>query len=221
MTNNDAFIDVLKDLGVEVPSYIFVYGEAGSGKTNLATWLSSMAIASGYKVFYLSSEGELFVDRILGFCEYLENRCALNMLQSSIVMDFYDQTQEILRLYNEMSRSMISKALIVVDSINGLFREIAEREEAIRALAYQSSILRALASLGASVMATGQVRAYEEAEIEASGAKYISWWATHIYRLKRLKNGLRELLLLKPCCTKRLLEIRRERLVIAQGEVHE
>ncbi len=219
MNSNDVFQQVLKSLGAEKPSYIFVYGEAGSGKTNLATWISSTAIALGYKVFYLSSEGELFIDRILNFCEHMENQCMLDMLHSSIVMDFYDQAQELLHLYSRVSRSENDRVLVVIDSINGLFREIAEREEALRVLAYQSSILRALTSLGITTIATGQVRAYEENEIDASGAKYISWWATHIYRLQRLEGGLREMLLLKPCCMRKLLEIHSDKLVIVDGEV--
>lgn len=174
--------------------FTFIYGVAGSGKTNLALWATYHYALRGYRTIYLSTEGDLFLERLARMAGGEER--VLESVMVHLVLDVLHQTDTICELPFLLKEGGFK--LLVVDSLNGLFREVSP-EERVRLLAFQAAYLRALARVyDLAVVATGQVRQVEESELEASGFRYIIPWTSRTARVEVAEGGLRVLVFEKP-----------------------
>ena len=132
-----------------------VYGEASTGKTVLAMQSALQASARGFKVFFIDSDLSFSVQRL----ETLERG---REFAENIVLfqpeDFREQTRIMEGLEVLLSKT---PALLVIDSITGLYRADAEAgssfthsRELNRQLAYLSDLT---SRFDLTVLLTGQV----------------------------------------------------------------
>jgi len=146
-----------------------IYGEAGAGKTSFSLTLT--AVVAG-KSLYINTEGSPTYERAMQVgvppnVEFSED------------VDEWGIIYDILRAWN-------SKELVVVDSINSVFRVSAsyDIEKAYRAFSFICALLKQM-SKKAMILATAQVSLSGEAP---SGEDVLSYYATSMIRLLREKG---------------------------------
>ncbi len=179
--------NVLDKLLIGAQGPILVYGEAGVGKTNLALHISRIASLSGKRVLYVNTEGWAYKGRI----------SILDGLDNVVFVDINDFWLQTLFILSIIPLIVEDYDLIVIDTINNLFRCQEDIEAATRSLSAQMGILYWVSVFKKrKVLVLGQVKAGEEGE-EISGATYIKFWASVIVRLER-KGSTRILIIEKP-----------------------
>ena len=116
-------LDLLLNNGIEKNIITKVYGEAGSGKTNLCLQVSRECANKGYKVAYIDSEG-VSLERLMQICSDFN----FEKIFSKII--FFNPTSM------EEQELMINKAikiknlgLIIVDTINLFYRINLEEDK--------------------------------------------------------------------------------------------
>jgi len=168
---------------------LLVYGEAGSGKTNFALYVSALNSTLNRKVLYINTEGWIIKARITGLSKYWD----MNRIEFIDLNNFRQQTLFILR---HLPRIIYRYDIIVVDTINNLYRIEEDLDAATRALSTQMAVLYTLSSrLSRTIIVLGQVKAEDERE-EVSGSTYIRFWSTTIARLE--KDNPRRMIIEKP-----------------------
>ncbi len=179
--------NVLDELLIKAQGPILVYGEAGVGKTNLALHVSRIASLSSKRVLYVNTEGWAYKGRI----------SVLDGLDNVVFVDISDFWLQTLFILSIVPLIVERYDLIVIDTINNLFRCQEDIEAATRSLSSQMSILYWVSRFKKKkVLVLSQVKAGEEGE-EVSGATYIKFWADVIVRLER-KGSTRILIVEKP-----------------------
>ncbi len=164
-----------------------VYGNAGSGKTNLCLWVLSKTPGPA---LYLSTEGTIpaplldrysLVDREFYFRE---------------AFSLEDLSVQLVGMLAEGSLGDFKS--ICVDSVNAHYRyEVAGRQDANKLLnALLAALSYAASRFGSRVVLTAQVRE-EEGEHVPSGYDVLSFWSDVILRARR-SGDLRELEAVKP-----------------------
>ncbi len=168
---------------------LLVYGEAGSGKTNFALYVSALNSTINNKVLYINTEGWSVKARITELSKYWD----MNRIEFIDLNNFRQQTLFILRL---LPRTIYKYSIIVIDTINNLYRIEEDLDAATRALSTQMAILYTLSLRHSkNIIVLGQVKAGDERE-EVSGSTYIRFWSTIIARLE--KNNPRRMIIEKP-----------------------
>jgi len=164
-----------------------MYGNAGSGKTNICLWMLSRS--SGPSL-YISTEGTIpvvLLDRysLYGKELYFKEVFSLEDLPIQLVNMYVDG------LLKEFRN-------ICVDSINAHYRyEAIERHEANRLLNTSLAVLSHVASqFRTKVLLVAQVRE-EEGEVIPSGFEILSFWSDIVIEVKRSED-VRELTMVKP-----------------------
>ena len=162
-------------------SIVLIYGEAGTGKTNLALYIMSLFSNKfkGLKHIFISTEGGMFKHLISrysigGNTKFIE---AIN-------------THHLLDIVYDLYSSRYNLGVIVIDSINNFYRVEALLNKHINTitnitLAFLSDMI--LSSKCLSVILTAQVRSAPEVpdEIEVSGRKVLEYWSDIKIRLSR------------------------------------
>ena len=120
-------IDDLLDGGFEAGAITQIFGEAGSGKTNMCLQLARNVILSGKKVIFIDSEG-LSRDRIEQIFgdEYGE------MIKSLLIFEPFDFEEQESIIDKAVSLAMKNEdiGLLVLDSATGHYRvELAKDQE--------------------------------------------------------------------------------------------
>lgn len=154
-----ASLDALLDGGLEKDAVTLVFGEGGSGKTNLAIECARESAEAGARVAFVDTEG-VSADR-LG--QVFDDATGLERLLFFTPFDFREQEQMVQR-----STLVKGLGLVVVDSINMHYRlhidggDDAEREAA-RSLYKQLHHLTGFARRhNVPVLVTGQVFGIED-----------------------------------------------------------
>lgn len=156
-------LDALLDGGLEPDAITLVFGEGGSGKTNLALQASRTAACNGTKVAFIDTEG-VSATRL----EQVFSSCPERIDQMLFYTPFDIEEQE-----QMVQRATLPKnlGLIVVDSINMHYRlhidggDDAEKA-ASRSLYKQLHILTTFARKhGVPVLVTGQVYGGEDSTL--------------------------------------------------------
>lgn len=120
-------IDELLDGGFEAGAITEIYGEAGSGKTNLCLQLAKSVVSKGKKVVYIDSEG-LSRDRM----KQIFGKKFETVVKNILIFEPYDFKEQQLFVEKAVSLSMKNDdiGLVVLDSATGHYRiELAKELE--------------------------------------------------------------------------------------------
>lgn len=186
-------LDELLGGGLEPGTITLVYGEAGTGKTNLCLQLARNAVLLGEgKVAYVDTEGVSM--------ERLEQICGKNTQRVLKSILFYhphglaDQERMVASL-----EKLKAPSLVVVDSLNMFYRLQLKSgsEDVSRNLTNQlGALLRLSRGQNTPVVVTGQVYTDEET-VRPFGGRIMEHIVRTILRLERSGVGLRRATLLK------------------------
>jgi len=209
-------IDDMLNGGVERGSITEIYGEGGSGKTNLCLSMAIETAKSGNFVIYVDTEG-VSMER---FSQMGGNDEIAKKILFYRVYKFSQQVEVVERI-SKLVESREDIALIIVDSMTEFYRAEMGVEEEIntrkrRGLAWQLSILNTLArKRNIGVVITNQVYLdMKSREIKPIGGHALQHAAKTIIFLRRVGNGVREAVLIKH---RSLPEGRVARFVIAES----
>jgi len=175
-----------------------IYGEPGSGKTNLVLYTSIVSSVLG-KVIFIDTEG-VSTERI---SQIKRDESNLSNLKFFRIRSYEEQLEAVPKILN-LVQSMSDVVLLVFDTITVHYR--AERE--IRAelmkktsntLITQIEMLNNLAlSKNIPVILVNQVYMDKTtSEVQPVGGSALSHIAKAIFRIQKLGSGMRELVVIK------------------------
>lgn len=181
---------------------LVIYGDAASGKTTLSLQYLLSVLESGGRVLFISTENELFIDRLSGM---VSNSILLERMDLLVVRDYNVQNLIILSMLIKPN-IVNTYDLIVVDSLTALYRLASyDDRKAVNKLNMQLAILSELSST-IPVIVTSQVRGEEEG-FAILASSLIRYWADYIIKLEIVDRGLRRLTIEKPEETYRAFEL--------------
>ena len=187
-------VDRLLGGGIEKGSVTLVYGEAGSGKTNICLQLARNMAIQGEKVAYIDSEG-LSSERLSQVFVGHED-CIKNLLVFE-VHSFSEQSDRIDKIEKLASTGTIS--LVIIDSLTMFYRLNYEDSYVRNDFIRQTEILLNMArQYDIAVMLTSQVYS----NITNGGVEFLGGHALHhnaktIIRLDKRTDGRRAAVIMK------------------------
>ena len=187
-------LDDLLGGGIESNTITEVYGEAGSGKTNLCLQASRECVASGKKVAYIDTES-VSIERMGQICEGYDYKKMLSNILFFAPTSFEEQEKMI---YNAIKVDDVG--LIVVDTFNMFYRiKIEDDEEgANRSLNRQLTNLQLAArKKDLYVMIAGQVYGIENDDVKPFAGRGVEHMAKTILKLERVSTGRRRAIIVK------------------------
>jgi DNA repair protein RadB len=191
-------LDGLLGGGIETGCITLLYGEAGTGKTNLCLVLASSVARQGRKVVFVDTEG-VSMRRL----EQISRQDADSVTKNFLVFEahsFKDQDTMIDKAI-KLTESSLDIGLVVVDSMTMYYRlsDKEEERQERRSLANQSAKLLTLArKKGVAVLLTSQVFLdIERGIVEALGGNVLHHNAKSIIRLERAGIGKRRATIMK------------------------
>jgi len=187
-------LDDLLGGGIESNTITEVYGEAGSGKTNLCLQVSRECVASGKKVAYIDTES-VSIERIGQICKGYDYKKMLSNILFFAPTSFEEQEKMI---YNAIKVDDVG--LIVVDTFNMFYRiKIEDDEEgANRSLNRQMTNLQLAArKKDLYVLIAGQVYGIENDDVKPFAGRGVEHMAKTILKLERVSTGRRRATIVK------------------------
>ncbi|TLZ65410.1 MAG: DNA repair and recombination protein RadB [Methanobacteriota archaeon] len=151
-------VDDLLGGGFEGGCITLLYGEAGSGKTNLCLQLARNVVRSGKKAIYIDTEG-VSMDRLEQMCGDDFEVVAKNILFTEPYS--FDEQDVLIEKAARITETSPEVGLIVIDSATMHYR-LTMREEArrddLQTLTHQiAKLVRVSRKVGIPVVATSQV----------------------------------------------------------------
>jgi len=151
-------IDDLLGGGFEGGCISLLFGEAGSGKTNLCLQLARNVVRAGKKVIYIDTEG-VSMERLEQICGEDFEVVAKNILFSEPYT--FDEQEQLIEKAVKITESNPEVGLIVIDSATMHYRLTMRdetRRDELRDLTRQvAKLLRVSRKVGIPVIATSQV----------------------------------------------------------------
>ncbi len=187
-------LDVLLGGGIESGIITRVYGEAGTGKTNLCLQAARECVLSGKKVAYIDTEG-VSVERIRQICVDSDYKKILRDILFFTPTSFESQEQMI---HDAIATKGVG--LIVVDTITMFYRLNLEddREGGIRSFTRQVTNLQVVArEKDLFVIITEQVYTDKTGEVKPFTNRDAEHMTKTILRLDRKGIGQREATIIK------------------------
>ncbi len=187
-------LDDLLGGGIESNTITEVYGEAGSGKTNLCLQAARECVASGKKVAYIDTES-VSIERIGQICKGYDCKKMLSNILFFAPTSFEEQEKMI---YNAIKVDDVG--LIVVDTFNMFYRiKIEDDEEgANRSLNRQLTNLQLAArKKDLYVLIAGQVYSIENDDVKPFAGRGVEHMAKTILKLERVSTGKRRVTIIK------------------------
>jgi DNA repair protein RadB len=187
-------LDVLLGGGIESGIITRVYGEAGTGKTNLCLQAARECVLSGKKVAYIDTEG-VSVERIRQICVDSDFKKILRDILFFTPTSFESQEQMI---HDAIATKGVG--LIVVDTITMFYRLNLEddREGGIRSFTRQVTNLQVAArEKDLFVIITEQVYTDKTGEVKPFTNRDAEHMTKTILRLDRKGIGEREATIIK------------------------
>ena len=187
-------LDVLLGGGIESGIITRVYGEAGTGKTNLCLQAARECVLSGKKVAYIDTEG-VSVERIRQICVDCDYKKILRDILFFTPTSFESQEQMI---HDAIATKGVG--LIVVDTITMFYRLNLEddREGGIRSFTRQVTNLQVAArEKDLFVIITEQVYTDKTGEVKPFTNRDAEHMTKTILRLDRKGIGEREATIIK------------------------
>ncbi len=191
-------LDEILGGGIDSETITEVYGEAGSGKTNLAMMLARSAISSGKKAVYIDTEG-ISIERLQQICGDDFDI----MMEDMMIRHVYTLPEQDRAVEKAIEIAKNGKVgLIVVDSMTGLYRlNLGTEEESggMRSLTRQMiGLLTAARRYELAVFITNQVYTdRQRGEYRPIGGHVVDHYAKTIIRLDKLRDGRRRAVVTK------------------------
>jgi len=107
-----------------------LYGSAGSGKTQIAMYLSAQCIQQNKTVLYIDTKNDFSVSRMKSYCREALMKAMNFKLSSAFDLD------EVLKITHELANSEIHVDLLILDNIASLVLPLLD-DEVIGDVAYQ------------------------------------------------------------------------------------
>jgi DNA repair protein RadB len=187
-------LDDLLGGGIESGIITRVYGEAGSGKTNLCLQAARQMICSGKKVAYIDTEG-VSVERVRQICPDCDYKKILHDILFFTPTSFESQEQMI---HDAIETKGVG--LIIVDTITMFYRLNLEddREGGIRSFTRQVTDLQVAArKKDLFVIINEQVYTDKNGEVKPFTNRDAEHMTKTILRLDRKGIGVREATIIK------------------------
>ncbi len=177
--------------GFEAGTITQLYGEAGSGKTNICLQLAIRCAKDGKRVIYVDSEG-FSPERFL----QIASDDAAEVAERIIVyepLNFEQQAASIREIEHMLSKGQDDIGLIILDSATLFYRAELDNERSIslkRELANQMSHLLEIArKYNIAVVITNQVYMdIDREELRAAGGYALEHFSKVIIQLEKVKN---------------------------------
>lgn len=191
-------LDTLLDGGVESSCVTLIYGEAGTGKTNLCLVLARNVAKQGKKVVYLDTEG-VSLDRF----RQVSGEGFENLLKSVLFFEAnsFDEQEKMVDKAIKLAEGNLDVELIIIDSLTMFYRLTAREEERTerRSLTSQSVKLLGIArKRDIPVVLTSQVYTdVERKTFESLGGHSLHHNAKTIISLEKVSPGRRKAVLKK------------------------
>lgn len=182
-------LDDLLGGGIETNSITEIYGEAGSGKTNLCLQASRECAARGKKVAYIDSGG-VSLERLKQICKDDDYKTILSNILFFNPSSFEEQEEMI-----QNTLKIKDLGLIVLDTFNSFYRLMLEDDEkfADRSLNRQITELQIAATeKNIYVIIAGQVYSAENDEVKPFGGRVTEHMAKTIIKLEKIGSGKRQ-----------------------------
>jgi len=187
-------LDELLGGGIESDAITEIYGEAGTGKTNLCLQAARECANHGKKVAYIDSEG-VSLERLEQIClDYDKKKILENILFFS-PFSFEEQEKILLKAIQQKDID-----LIIFDTFNMFFRMQFDEDESCtsRSLNRQITDLQIAArAKKLFVIIAGQVYTGENDEIKPFAGRGIEHMAKTIIRLEKSGLGKRRATIIK------------------------
>lgn len=187
-------LDGLLGGGLEKGSMTLLYGEAGTGKTNICLQAAYNLAKQNLKVAYIDTEGLSYerIDQIFVEKEYVKN------LLVSQVHNFEEQCDRIPKVC-KLSNANDQVGLIIVDSINCFYRLHTDDNSYRSEFNRQTEMLHEVARMNdIPILLTSQVYAnILSGTIEFIGGHALHHNAKTIVRLDKKGNGRRTAVIVK------------------------
>jgi len=191
-------LDEMLDGGIESGCLTLIYGEAGTGKTNLCLVLANNLAQQGRKTVYVDSEG-VSLQRLRQMAGEDQERALRGVLVSEV--HSLEEQDRMIGKAIKLAEGNPDIGLIVVDSITMFYRLASKDDERAerRVLAGQSAKLLTLArKMNLPVVVTSQVYTdVETGAFEALGGNVLHHNAKTIIRLEWLAPSKRRAVLMK------------------------
>ncbi|MCD6381958.1 MAG: DNA repair and recombination protein RadB [Candidatus Aenigmarchaeota archaeon] len=178
-------LDKILDGGIEHAAVTNVYGEAGSGKSNLALLCTISVIEQGKKVIFIDTEGGFSFDRF----DQLTNGRSHEYLSKVILLEPKNWEEQCKRI-DELEKLVTNDVgLIVIDSIVTLYRLVLNDEnypQVNRELSSQYAKLSSIArEKNIPVLVTNQVYSIS-GKLELISRTIGKYWAKALIKLEKL-----------------------------------
>ena len=191
-------LDSVLSGGLEKKIISEIYGEGGSGKTNLSLLISLSVVASGGTAVYLDTEG-VSTERIRQLTASMKGD--LKKLYLYRIKSLEDQELTLLRIEKNIDRGQTVPELIVIDSFTEYFRLEKSSDPSGRTAIMQKhmAILMSIISKSdCAVLITNQI--YQDVQtgnLEPFGGYVIDHSVKAIFRISKLPESKRKMEVLK------------------------
>ena len=190
-------LDLLLGGGFESGIITELYGESGSGKSNIVLQLAVAAVTRGLKVIFIDTEG-FSAERF----KQIAGPGAAEMAKKIIIFEHMSLEQQAMAIREASKIVSRDVGLVVLDSATSLYRMLLEAEDsrpARRALTVQLSELQEIARRHSiPVVITNQVYTdIESNTLRPLGGTYLEHMCKAIVLLEKAGEGLRRARLMK------------------------
>jgi DNA repair protein RadB len=187
-------LDNLLGGGIEYNSITEIYGEPGSGKTNICLQASRECASKNNQVVYIYN-GKLSLERLKQICNIKNYEKILSKIIFFNPQSFKGQEKII-----KKTLKMNNIKLIVLDTFNSFYRLMVEENEtyANRSLNRQITDLQIAAmEKNISIIITGQVYTSEKDDVKPFGGRIIERMVKSILKLEKVEIGKRKATIIK------------------------
>jgi DNA repair protein RadB len=187
-------LDELLGGGIERKAITEIYGEAGSGKTNLCLQASREGVLQGFKVAYIDSEG-VSLERLRQICDENDIKKILANILFFTPSSFDDQGKMITN-----ALKIANVGLVVIDTMNLFYRYNLEddKEYAMRSFARQIAQLHLAArEKNLYILLAEQVYTDKNGEIRPFTSRETEHMVKTVLRLEKTGIGTRQATLMK------------------------
>ena len=187
-------LDDLLGGGIEFQTITEIYGEAGSGKTNICLQATREIALKNKKTAYIDCEG-VSLERLKQICTNYDFKKILNNILFFNPSSLDEQEKMI-----KNAIKIKDLGMIVFDTFNMFYRIKLEEDEKIasRSLNRQITNLQLAArKKNIPVMIAGQVYTSEDGEIKPFAGRGIEHMAKTILRLEKIGTGKRQATIIK------------------------
>ncbi len=191
-------LDMMLGGGLEPACVTLLYGEAGSGKTNLCLVMTRNIASQGKKVVYLDTEG-ISLERFKQICGDEYEPLMRSMLYFEA--NSFDEQEKMVDKAIKLAESNLDVAAIVVDSITLYYRLTSRQQERSERKSLTSQSLKLLEiakKRNIPVLITSQVYTdVEKNTFEPLGGHSLMHNAKTIIKLEKMGMGKRRAVVMK------------------------